>query len=245
MIEAIQREVIMKTDEGLQRDVLEEFDWDAGVDASQIEVAANSGIVTLSGHVSTHSDKHAAENLTKRVRGVKAIANEIEVRPSDSHQREDEHIALAAVHALEWDVKVPSDQIQVVVSDGWITLDGSTAHRFEKAAAERAVRHLVGIRGVTNSILVEHTKANVAERKQCGQIEEEIENALRRSAIVNSKQINIEVSEKVVILSGDVHSHAERDEVERIAWMPHVISKVDNCITVTPWGCGPMEEWGY
>ncbi len=235
----------MKTDERLQREVLEEFDWDASVDASQIGVTTNAGVVTLSGHVTTYSDKHSAEKLTKRVRGVKAIANEIEVRPSDRHQRDDEHIAMAAVHALEWNGKVPNDQIQVVVSDGWITLDGCTAHRFEKNAAECAIQHLVGIRGVTNNVLVEPLKASVAEKKPTGRIKDEIGCALGRSAIVNSKQINIDVNKQVVVLSGDVRSHAERDEVERIVWMAHGISHVDNCITITPWGCGPMEEWGY
>ena len=235
----------MKSDKQLQHDVLAELDWDASIDESQIEVTTNQGVVTLSGHVLTHSDKHAAEQLTKRVHGVQAIANEIEVRPSDSHQRDDEHIAVAAVYALEWDGKVPKERVQVVVSDGWITLDGTTEHRFEKEAAERAIRHLIGVRGVTNRIHVEHASTGVVEQKSVDQVKEAIEGALRRSAAVNSKQIAVEVNQRTAILSGDVRSKAERDEVERIAWMSHAISQVDNCITITPWGCGPMEEWGY
>ena len=235
----------MKSDKTVQRDVLDELGWDASIDETQIGVTAHEGIVTLSGHVLTHSDKHTAEKLTERVHGVKAIANEIEVRPSERHQRDDEDIAMAAVHALEWAGKVPSDRIKVVVSEGWITLDGTTDHRFEREAAERTVRHLVGVRGVTNSIRVEPAIARTEEQKAFGNIKDAIESALRRRSIVNSEQIGIEVSECVVTLTGDVRSYLERDEVERIAWMAPGISQVDNCITVTPWGSGAMEEWGY
>jgi osmotically-inducible protein OsmY len=235
----------MKSNEKLQRDVLEQLDWDTGIDASQIGVTTHDGVVTLTGHVSTHTDRHTAEKLTKRVHGVKAVANDIEVRPQDSHQRDDEHIAAAAVHALAWDGKVPDDRVQVVVRDGWITLEGAAEHRFEREAAERAVRHLIGVRGVTNSIVVEPAETSVAERKTVSQIKSEIEGALRRSAILNSKQITTEVNEHAVILTGDVHSHKEIDEVERIAWTAREVSQVENCITITPWGSGPMEEWGY
>ena len=184
------------------------------------------GVITLTGHVPTHADQLAAEHLTKRVHGVKAIANEIEVSPSESHQREDEQIALAAVHALEWNAKVPHERVQVVVSDGWITLDGTTDHRYERNEAERAVRHLLGIRGVTNKIEVKPEQSRGMQRKTVGQTKEGIENALRRSSLVNSKQVDIEVVERTAILSGDVRSHAERDEAERLVWMAPGVSEV-------------------
>lgn len=235
----------MNTNVQLQRDVLEQLGWDPSIDASQIAVTAKDGIVTLSGHVSTHTEKHTAEKLTKRVHGVKAVANDIEVRPSDSHQRDDEHIAAAAVHALQWDGRVPDQRVQVVVRGGWITLEGSVEHRFERNAAERAVRHLIGVRGVINNILVEPLPTGIAERKPANQIKAEIESALRRSAILKSRQIAVEVNQQTVVLTGDVHSPAEHDEVERIAWTAREISQVENCLTITPWGRGPMEEWGY
>ena len=242
---AIFQGVVMKSDKEILHDVIAELDWDASIDESKIGVTASQGVITLSGHVSTHSDRHAAESLAKRVHGVQAIANEIEVRPRGSHQRDDEQIAVAAVHSLEWDGKVPKDRVQVVVSDGTITLEGTTEHRFEKEAAQRAIRHLIGVRGVTNNIVVEPVHTTVAEHKTRDPIKDAIESALRRSALVSSKQIDIEVNQDTVVLSGDVRSQAERDEVERIAWMARAISQVDNCITITPWGCGPMEEWGY
>jgi osmotically-inducible protein OsmY len=234
----------MKSDVDLQRDVLGELDWEPSVDASQIGVTAREGVVTLTGHVTTQSEKHTAEKLTTRVHGVKAVANEIEVRPSHSHLRDDEHIAAAAVHALQWHDKVPKDRIQVVVREGWITLEGTVDYRFEKEAAERAVRHLIGARGVTSRILVGPAQREPG-RRSADQIKVEIEDALRRSAIVNSQKITVEVNDDTVILTGDVRSRTEHDAVERIAWTAHEIAQVENCITITPWGCGPMEEWGY
>lgn len=235
----------IKTDKALRRDVLDELASDASVDASHIGVTAHQGVVTFSGHVPTHADVHAAETAAKRVHGVRAIANEIEVKPSARHQRDDEQIAMAAVHALEWDAKASKNRVQVVVSDGWVTLDGTADHRFEKEAAERAIRHLIGVRGVTNRIVVEPAKSEVAQRMAIGQIKTNIDSALRRSAIINPREVDVEVIDYTAILSGDVRSHAERDEVERIAWLARGITQVENCITITPWGSGPSEEWGY
>ncbi len=235
----------MKGDVQLQRDVLEHLDWVPGIDASQIGVTAHEGVVTLSGHVPTLTDRHTAEKITKRVHGVRAVADEIEVRPSDTHVRDDENLAEAAVHALKWDAKAREDRVQVVVSEGWITLEGSVAERFEADAADRAVRHLTGVRGVTNSIVINPEASGTVPQPTPRQVKDDIENALRRSAIVNSRRVTVEVDGDKVILMGDVHSHAEHEEVERIAWVPGLVSQVENCITITPWGCGPMEEWGY
>jgi osmotically-inducible protein OsmY len=234
----------MKTDVDLQLDVLHELDWEPSVDASQIGVTNTEGIVTLTGHVVTHTEKYTAEKVTKRVHGVRAVANEIEVRPNDSHQRDDEHIAAAAVHALQWDAKSPDDRIQVTVRDGWITLEGTAEHRFQMHAAERAVRHLIGARGVTNSMCLEDSPRQ-ANRPSTDQIKTQIEEAIRRNAMIRSPGISVEVDRHTVVLTGDVHTHAEQEAAERIAWTAHGISQVENCITITPWGQGPMEEWGY
>ncbi|MCA9263361.1 MAG: BON domain-containing protein [Planctomycetales bacterium] len=235
----------MKTDERLQRDVLDQLDWEPSIDASQIGVTVRDGIATLTGQVPTHTDKHTAEKQAKRVHGVKAVVDELEVRPSGTHEREDEQIASAAIHALQWNSKVPDDLIQVVVHHGRIELDGTVPHRFERAAAERAVRHLRGVRAVKNNIMIGLIDRDTGDWKSASQIKDDIENALRRSANVNSQQVSVEVLEHKVVLTGDVRSPAEHDEVERIAWTNREVADVDNCITITPWGCGPMEEWGY
>lgn len=228
----------MKTAVHLQRDILDELDWEPSVDAAHIGVTVNDGVVTLTGHVPAYSEKHTAEDVVKRVHGVRAVANEIEVRRTDAHVRDDEDIAVAALHALEWDAQVADSQIQVSVEDGWITVEGTVEQRFQKDAAERVMRHLVGARGVTNAIAV-------TPREMSNQLKEYLEAAFARNAALNSRELSIELDGSTVILTGDVHSHTELEEAERIARAAEGVLRVQNCITLTPWGFGPSEEWGY
>jgi osmotically-inducible protein OsmY len=228
----------MKPDAQLQHDVLQELAWDPSIDASQIGVTARDGVVSLTGAVPVYAQKFQAEKAAKRVHGVKAIANDIEVTLDHSGQPTDADIAAAVLHTLKWNGSVPADRIGVTVRDGWITLDGTVDWQFQKDAVNRAVRHLMGARGVTNSILVK-------PRKKTEDVKAGIEAALRRSATVDSKKIGVETDDGTVILTGDVHSYAERDQAERTAWAAPGVSRVENCITVTPWGSGCSEEWGY
>jgi osmotically-inducible protein OsmY len=221
-------ELTVKTNAQLQRDVLDELQWEPGVDAAQIAVTARDGVVTLTGHVSVYAQKFAAEEAVKRVHGVKAVANDLTVRPPDSGQLDDADIAASALHALKWDATVPDDRVRVTVRDGWITLEGAVDRQFQKEAADRAVRRLIGARGVTNTILV---KAG----ETASDIKGSIEAAFRRSAILDSTKIRVEKDDGTVTLSGDVHSHVERDEAERIAWAAPGVSRVVNDITITPW----------
>jgi osmotically-inducible protein OsmY len=217
---------------------MDELDWEPTVDAAQIGVLVREGVVTLTGHVPVYAEKHMAEEVAKRVHGVRAVANEIEVRPSDAHVRDDEDIAAAAVHALKWDAKVPDPHIQVTVEDGWIKVQGTVEQQFQKAAVERALRHLSGARGITNMI-------EVVPQQAISEIKAAIDAAILRSAVLNSRELAVEVEDGIVTITGDVHSHAERDEVERTAWSASGVRRVQNCVTITPWGCGPAEEWGY
>lgn len=228
----------MQADTILQRHVLEELQWDPGLDAAQVGVIVKEGIVTLKGQLPVYAQKHTAEVVAKRVRGVRAVANEIEVRPTDAHVRDDEELAAAAVHGLMWSACIPDAQIQVAVEDGWITLEGTVQQQYQRNEAERVVRHLSGVRGITNSI-------DVAAREAASTNHSDIEAALRRSAALHMRELSAEVDGSLVILSGDVHSPAERDEAERIAWSAPGVNQLENCITVTPWGTGPAEEWGY
>ncbi len=233
-----------KTDVNLQHHVIEELDWEPSVDAAHIGVIAREGVVTLTGHVPVYAEKIAAEEVVKRVHGVRAIANEIEVRPEGIHVHDDEDLAAAALHTLEWDAGVPHERVKVTVRDGWITLDGSVDRQFHKSAVDRALRHLKGTRGVTNSILIQ-PQEGMAEPPAGVAAKDRIEAALVRSATLNSRQISVETEQRTVILTGDVHSHAERDEAERIAWAAVGVAQVENLITITPWGSGPADEWGY
>lgn len=238
----------MKVSVDLERHVLDELDWDPSVDASQIGVKVGDGVVTLTGHVPVYSQKHAAEEVVKRVHGVKALANKIEVWPGDEHRRDDEDIAAAALHALEWNAKVPHDNVRVIVEDGWVTLEGTVDWGFQKEAIDRAVRNLVGIHGVNDTIVVgpgESFASPEAHEERGNEIKTCIEAALKRSARLHSKNIDIEIFEGTVTLTGDVHCHAESDEAERTAWAARGVIRVENCLTITPFGEGPAEEWGY
>src|SRR6267378_3820020 len=175
-----------RTDEQVQQDVLAELKWDARVNPNEIGVVVKDGIVTLTGWVDSYIKKWAAEEAALRVRGVKAIANEIEVRLPSSAERTDEDIARAALEALEWDALVPTDKIKVTVSKGWVTLEGEVEWQYQKEDAERVIRRLAGVKGVTNLITV---KPNVTP----SELKKKIEDALVRNAELDARNIRVEV----------------------------------------------------
>jgi osmotically-inducible protein OsmY len=179
--------------------------------------------------VPVYSQKFTAEQVAKRVHGVKAIANDIEVRVPGSGQHTDAEIAAAALGALHWAAGVPDDRVRVTVRDGWITLEGTVDWQFQKEAADHAVRALIGANGLSNVILV-----NPKQPKT--DVKAGIEAALRRSALVDSRAIGVETDDGAVTLRGDVHSWAEREEAERLAWAAPGVARVDNCLAIAPWG---------
>ena len=216
---------LTKTDEEIQRDVLAELKWDARLQPNEIGVIVKDGVVTFTGWVDSYLKKWNAEEAAQRVAGVKAVANDIEVRLPSSSERTDSDIAAAAVHALEWDALVPSDRVQVTVSKGWVTLRGEVDWQYQREDAERVVRRLTGVKGVTNLITVKpHTAPSDLKKR--------IEEALVRSAKVDADRIIIEVQGSKAILKGTVRSWAEREEAERVAWSAPGILSVENRITI-------------
>src|SRR5262245_20107025 len=139
-----------KTDIQLRDDVQRELEWEPAVNPEEIGVTVKDGVVTLTGHVSRFPEKWEAERAAQRVAGVKAVANDIEVRLPVDSERTDEDLARAAVNALEWDTSVPENRVKITVENGWITLTGQVDRQYQKLAAEQAVHRLVGVRGVTN-----------------------------------------------------------------------------------------------
>ena len=218
-----------RRDEQIQRDVMEELKWNARVQPNEIGVAVKDGIVTLTGSVDSYIKKWEAEEASRRVRGVKAIANDIEVRIPGSAERNDTEIAASARRALEWDALVPVDRIQVSVSKGWVSLNGEVEWAFQRDDAERVVRRLSGVRGVSNLIIIHPTVKPSPEA-----IKHNIEDALVRSAETDAQKIKIETRGDKVILRGTVRSWAERQEAERVAWSAPGVSSVEDVIIVAP-----------
>jgi osmotically-inducible protein OsmY len=216
-----------RTDEQIQRDVLNELEWDARVQPNEIGVSVKDGIVTLSGWVESLVKKWAAEEAAVRVRGVKGVVNELEVRLPISAERTDADIAEAALFALKWDAFLPDDSVKVSVTKGWVTLEGEVDWLDQRRDAEWAVRRLTGVRGVTNLIRV---KPHASEPD----LKRRIEQALVRNATSDAQRIAVDVQGSKVILTGTVRSVAERDEAERVARSAPGVTSVENRIVVRP-----------
>jgi osmotically-inducible protein OsmY len=217
----------MKTDDEIKRDVEEELRWDPDIDSTNIAVTVKDGVVTLAGFVPSYSQKFQAENDAKRVAGVVAVANDIEVRVPALDQRPDPDIARDAVNALRNQLPYSSQNIKVVVHDGWITLEGEVEWNYQRERAEDAVRWVKGVKGVVNSVQV---KPKVTPTD----IKKKIEEAFKRSAEVDANQIQVETRDGEVILKGTVHSWFEREEAERAAWSAPGVKKVEDHITIRP-----------
>jgi osmotically-inducible protein OsmY len=215
----------MKSDAKLKREVLAELDWEPGINAAKIGVIVENGVVTLSGYVNSLPEKWAAERAVKRVAGVEAVAEEIEVRIPADRTRTDADIARAAKNALEWNVSVPHDQVSVIVQDGWVTLEGEVGRWHQRQAAYDAVCNLTGVRGISNEITVK-SKTTPARVKS------KIKKALERNARIDSEDITVEVSGDKVFLGGSVRSWAEREEAEMAACAAPGVCQIENNIKV-------------
>lgn len=211
------------SDKQLRQDVLDELDFEPSVDATHIGVMAVNGVVTLTGHVPAFWQKTAAERAVWRVKGVKAIAQEIEVRFANGKKDADDQIAERAVQILAWDTAVPKNAVRVKVQHGWLTMEGEVGWQYQRQAAETGLRKLTGVIGVSNNITIKSTV-------QAPDVRRRIEDALKRHAKVEAQQISVDVGGNgAITLSGKVDNWDERRAVERAAWSaPGVRSVVDH-----------------
>jgi osmotically-inducible protein OsmY len=223
----IDDEPTMKSDSEIERDVREELKWDPDLDAEDIAVSVKNGVVTLAGFTRSYTDRLEAEAAAKRVAGVLAVANDIEVRLPAIDQRPDPDIARDAVASLKSELPISHDKIKVIVKDGWITLEGAVEWQYQKTTAENTVRKVKGVKGVTNVIMVK-PKVEPSDLKR------KIQEAFKRNAEVDANRITVETSGSEVVLKGTVRSWIERDEAERVAWSAPGITKVDDRIVVSP-----------
>lgn len=217
----------MKTDSLIQDDVITELKWEPSVDATKIGVSVKDGIVTLTGYVDSFAEKLEAERVAGRVVGVKAIAQEIQVRVPQLYERTDADIAQAALNALEWNVMVPHDRIKVKVQDGWVILSGEVDWEYQRDASREAVCCLVGVKGVTNQVTV---KPSV----QPEDVKSKIERAFQRHSVLDARRLMVETVGSKVILNGTVHSWNEKQEAGSAAWAAPGVSEVENNITISP-----------
>lgn len=214
----------MSQDDQLQKAVLAELNWEPSITAAHIGVTADNGTVTLSGHVESYGQKHAAEMATGRVKGVKAVAEEIEVRLPFQIKRDDADIATAAVNRLAWDTGTPRDAVKIKVEKGWLSLTGEVNWHFQKEAAEREVRHLLGVVGVTNNI-------SIKPHVDTAHISDDIKHALHRSWF-EPEQVHVSAMGGKVKLTGTVGSWLERQTAGSTAWAAPGATTVENDLVV-------------
>ena len=214
----------MSDDKRLKQDVLDELLWEPSVNAAHIGVTAKDGIVTLTGHVESFFEKSAAEKAARRVKAVKAVAEEIEVRLPFSVKRGDEEIASAVANRLNWDSTLPSGAVKAKVEKGWVTLTGEVEWHFQQEAAESDIRGLWGVIGVSNAMTIK-------SESSASDIRDKIMVALDRSWF-DPASINVFANEGKVKLTGRVNSWHEHDEATSTAWAAPGTTSVENEIDV-------------
>lgn len=215
----------MKTDDQIQMDVMEELRWQPYLKASEIGVAVKDGIVTLSGRVDSYSKKLAAEKAAKKIAGVRAIAEDIQIGISPETGKSDTEIAEAALNALKWNAMVPADKIKLKVEDAIVKLEGEVEWEYQRQQAKKAIQHLTGIRFIINSI-------TVTPKVKLSDIEHKISAAFHRSATIDAEKVKAEIDNNKVILRGKVRSFAEKEDAENAAWAAPGILEVENDLQI-------------
>lgn len=215
----------MKNDVQIQNDVIDQLKWEPLLNASEIGVAVKNGVVTLSGIVDSYYKKIAAEKAARKVVGVKAVAEDIQVGVSPVYRRTDAEIAQAILSAFKWNISVPDDKIQIKVEDGVVTLTGEVEWDYQRVAAKNVVEKLAGVSRINNQV-------SVKQRAVASDVKHKIAAALHRSATIESDRITVEVLGSKVILTGTVRSFSEEDDAVKAAWSAAGVNSVENRLEI-------------
>ena len=215
----------MKTDIEIQKDVLDELKWEPYLNSTEIGVAVKNGIVTLSGTLNSYLKKTRAEKAAKRVVGVKAVAEDIEVKYSDSLLKNDTEIAEAILTALKWHSAINEEKIKVKVEDGVVTLDGEVDWEFQRNSAVMQIENLIGVKRIVNNVTI---KTGILPKE----LKQKVNSAFHRSATIDAGKINVEVLGSKVVLTGKVRSWAEKNDAENAVWAAQGVSKVENNLEI-------------
>ena len=210
----------------LHKDIIEELAFDPSVEAKNISVGVDNGVVTLSGHVSSYAEKIAAERAVKRVSGVQGVAEELKIDLPSFHIRNDTDLARSAVEAIRWNARIPMDSVVVKVERGWATLTGKVDWQYQREAARIAIASIAGMLGVTNQIMLN-------ERVVAGNVDERIRESFLRNSEIDASQIKIKTSGGKVTLTGPVHSWTEREDAETAAYSVSGVLEVDNLTVIS------------
>jgi osmotically-inducible protein OsmY len=213
------------SDVSLRQNIIDEFEFEPSLNAANIGVAVDNGVVTLTGHVGSYMEKVRAERVVQRIKGVHGVAEELEVRYPGDKKTSDDEIAKRALNIISWDTSIPANKVQVKVEGGWITLSGQVEWYYQKVSAEEAVRKISGIKGVSNMLTIE-------PRVQPSDIKNRIENALKRKAGVEASKIKVSVAGGKVTLDGDVNAWFERNAAEGAAWAAPGVTSVEDHIRI-------------
>lgn len=215
----------MKTDLEIKNDILEELTWQPNIDQTQIGVIVENGTVMLTGVVDDYHKKMAAEKAVKRVKGVKALAGDIQVKYGTNYQKTDIEIGKAIVKAFDWNTSVPEDKISIEVRDGWVSLSGEVESAYQRDAATRVAENIMGVKWINNIITLKQTI-------QIGDVKENIAKAFKRSADIEADRITVEVNGDVVKLKGKVHSLKEKKAAQKTAYFSPGVSRIENELEV-------------